>query len=199
MSPLCSSFNVLMEISSAVAMFYLVRLWITRIRRKRWNNIVEDLADALPSERLCLWFIPACMLNSHGWPQWDIWIVPFFIFAALSASCSRWMLCGLLLGTAAFLKGQILIVAVFSRSGPAFPKAAWPGCVSPLGRRFRRRCQPMAAEGIRPLRLVIVDALLLAPIIWLTWKSSPRPHGPSSARSASWFLSAGISKARSPG
>jgi len=25
------------------------------------------------------------ILDAHGWPQWDVWILPFYLFAALAA------------------------------------------------------------------------------------------------------------------
>jgi hypothetical protein len=51
------------------------------------------------------------ILNAHGWPQWDVWILPFYIFAALAALKNRWFWCGCLLALGAMLKGQLLFVA----------------------------------------------------------------------------------------
>src|SRR5262249_10505380 len=35
---------------------------------------------------LLVWFNPMNLLDSHIWPQWDIWIIPVFLTAALFAS-----------------------------------------------------------------------------------------------------------------
>jgi len=51
------------------------------------------------------------ILDAHGWPQWDVWILPFYLFAALAALKNRWFWCGCLLALGAMLKGQLLFVA----------------------------------------------------------------------------------------
>jgi hypothetical protein len=53
------------------------------------------------------------ILDAHGWPQWDVWILPFYLFAALAALKNRWFWCGCLLAVGAMLKGQLLFVAPF--------------------------------------------------------------------------------------
>ena len=59
------------------------------------------------------WLEPSLILDAHAWPQWDVWCLPFFVFAALSASTGRWLRCGCLLALGAMFKGQLLIVAPF--------------------------------------------------------------------------------------
>jgi uncharacterized membrane protein (UPF0136 family) len=51
------------------------------------------------------------ILDAHGWPQWDVWILPFYLFAALTALKNRWFWCGCLLAFGAMFKGQLLFVA----------------------------------------------------------------------------------------
>ncbi len=53
------------------------------------------------------------ILDAHGWPQWDVWILPFYLFAAFVALKNRWFWCGCLLAAGAMLKGQLLFVAPF--------------------------------------------------------------------------------------
>jgi hypothetical protein len=53
------------------------------------------------------------ILDAHGWPQWDVWILPFYLFAALAALKNRWFRCGCLLAAGAMFKGQLLFVAPF--------------------------------------------------------------------------------------
>ena len=53
------------------------------------------------------------ILDAHGWPQWDVWILPFYLFAALVALKNRWFWCGCLLALGAMFKGQLLFVVPF--------------------------------------------------------------------------------------
>jgi len=65
-----------------------------------------------------VWLDPSLIFNAHVWPQWDCWILPWFVFAAWLASCGRWVPAGICLGIGTLFKGQILIAA------PVF--ALWP-------------------------------------------------------------------------
>src|SRR5205814_3504657 len=56
------------------------------------------------------------------WPQWDVWILPFYLFAALAALKNRWFCCGCLLAAGAMLKGQLLFVAPFFVLWPLWQK-----------------------------------------------------------------------------
>jgi len=108
-------FNSVMEFVSCIGVFLVVRLWLIRRARRteppgrlvvRWRENAIALTGAL-----LLWFNPAVLHNAHAWPQWDVWLVPFFIFAIFFASTERWTTAGVLLGVGAMLKGQILFVA----------------------------------------------------------------------------------------
>src|SRR5437764_5234729 len=68
------------------------------------------------------WLEPSMILDAHGWPQWDAWIVPFYLLAALAASTKRWFWCGCLLAAGAMLKGQLLFVAPFFVLWPLWQK-----------------------------------------------------------------------------
>jgi len=58
---------------------------------------------------MLVWLNPLILIDSHAWPQWDVWILPFFIAAALMASLNWWMLAGALLGVGCMFKGQLLL------------------------------------------------------------------------------------------
>ena len=60
---------------------------------------------------MLVWFDPMILIDSHAWPQWDVWILPFFIFAALLASLNWWVMAGMLFGIGCMLKGQMLLGA----------------------------------------------------------------------------------------
>jgi hypothetical protein len=68
------------------------------------------------------WFEPSMILDAHGWPQWDGWIVPFYLFAVLAAFKNRWFLCGCLLAAGAMFKGQLLFVGPFFVLWPMWQK-----------------------------------------------------------------------------
>jgi hypothetical protein len=112
-------FNLFCEALAALAMFLLVRHWVQRDDGRtvplfarglspEWHGCSRGLLAAA-----FVWLNPSIILTSHGWPQWDVWIIPLYLFAALCASTDRWFWCGCLLAAGAMLKGQLLIVAPF--------------------------------------------------------------------------------------
>lgn len=97
-------FNTACGLAAAAGAFALVH----HVLRGRgpWQRIVLALAAAL-----ALWFNPAVIWNAHAWPQWDLWCVPFFLWALWYARLDRWLLAGALIAVGAMFKGQVLIVA----------------------------------------------------------------------------------------
>ncbi|HUB27420.1 MAG TPA: hypothetical protein VL992_18485 [Tepidisphaeraceae bacterium] len=57
------------------------------------------------------WLSPAMMIDSHVWPQWDVWLLPFFTIAALLASLNCWLIAGWIIGIGCMFKGQLLFGA----------------------------------------------------------------------------------------
>ncbi len=125
-------FNTGCELVAAVGMFLLVAHW-RRVSQPRlklrdayvtwrgsgWDALARHgpwmvglLAGTL------LWFNPAIIVDAHAFPQWDVWILPFFLFACYAASRNAWVIAGALLALGAMFKGQGLLVA------PVI--AAWP-------------------------------------------------------------------------
>jgi hypothetical protein len=120
--------NLLCELLSAVAIFLLVRLCL-----ERQSSLTQSDSLRTPALRhrasICglaaasvAWLEPSMILDAHGWPQWDVWILPFYLFAALSALKNRWFVCGCLLATGAMFKGQLLFVAPFFVLWPLWQK-----------------------------------------------------------------------------
>ena len=111
--------NLFCELLSALAIFLLVHLCVRRASSSEWPGLLRRV----PTEHHALicslaaasvaWFEPSAILDAHGWPQWDIWIVPFYLFGVLAALKNRWFVCGCLLAVGAMLKGQLLLVAPF--------------------------------------------------------------------------------------
>jgi hypothetical protein len=119
--------NLLCELVSATAIFFLVRLcvrrssrahstWPTWLSREQRASICGLVAASVA------WLEPSMILDAHGWPQWDVWILPFYVFAGLAALKNRWFWCGCLLATGAMLKGQLLFVAPLFLLWPLWQK-----------------------------------------------------------------------------
>jgi len=121
--------NLFCELLSAVAIFFLVRLCVKPASNSDWRG----LPQRLPTENrawICglaaasvAWLEPSTILDAHGWPQWDIWIVPFYLFAVLAALKNRWLTTGCLLAAGAMFKGQLLFVAPFFVLWPLWEKS----------------------------------------------------------------------------
>ena len=69
---------------------------------------------------MLVWCNPLLLIDSHAWPQWDVWILPIFLFAALLASLNWWMLAGVLLGMGCMFKGQMLLAGPILILWPMF-------------------------------------------------------------------------------
>src|SRR5437764_10372191 len=109
--------NLLCELLSAVAIFLLVRFCV----QSSSSSTLAPLLNGFPQRNRAFvcglaaasvaWLEPSMILDAHGWPQWDVWILPFCLFAALAALKNRWFCCGCLLAAGAMFKGQLLFVA----------------------------------------------------------------------------------------
>jgi glycosyl transferase family 87 len=120
--------NLLCELLSAVAIFLLVRLCLERQPRTTQSGSLRSLALQHRASICGLaaasaaWLEPSMILDAHGWPQWDVWILPLYLFAAFAALKNRWFVCGCLLATGAMFKGQLLFVAPFFLLWPLWQK-----------------------------------------------------------------------------
>lgn len=108
-------FNTVMGLVASILMGVLV--W-QRMRRSQVDSLLSVSTGVLAG--LLLWFSPAVLINAHAWPQWDLWVLPFFIAAVLAASSRWWLTAGLMLSLGAMFKGQILMVAPLLALWPLF-------------------------------------------------------------------------------
>jgi hypothetical protein len=120
--------NLLCELLSAVAIFFLVRLCVERCSRTTRATLLPGLSLG-DRASICglaaasvAWLEPSMILDAHGWPQWDVWILPFYLVAALAALKNRWFVCGCLLAAGAMFKGQLLFVTPFFVLWPLWQK-----------------------------------------------------------------------------
>ena len=122
-------FNTALEFASALAAFLIVRHWIRRSWQSRlaltdpatqprpgpWVGLVRAMIAFI-----LVWFSPAMIISAHGWPSWDSWVVPFYLWAVLLCCWDRWFLAGIVLGIGAMFKGQQFFVGAMFILWPLF-------------------------------------------------------------------------------
>src|SRR5881398_101352 len=152
--------NLLCELLSAVAIFFLVRLCVQRCSRTTRASLLpglplRDRASICGLDAASVaWLEPSMILDAHGWPQWDVWILPFYLLAALAALKNRWFWCGCLLAAGAMLKGQLLFVTPFFLFWPMWQKR-WTSVLHVLA-------------GFTATAAVVVSPWLLrTPVAWV--------------------------------
>ncbi len=153
--------NLLCELLSAAAIFFLVRLCVQRSSRTTKSSLLPNL-PLQDRASICglaaasvAWLEPSMILDAHGWPQWDVWILPFYLFAALAALKNRWFLCGCLLAAGAMFKGQLLFVTPFF--------VLWP-----LWQKRWSRALRVLAGFTATAALIASPWLLRTPVSWIT-------------------------------
>jgi hypothetical protein len=175
--------NLICELVSAAAIFFLVRSCVLRSSRQHWGwprslSLAQRASICGLMAAGVAWLEPSMILDAHAWPQWDVWILPFYLFAALAAFKNRWFLCGCLLGAGAMLKGQLLFVAPFFLLWPLWQKkwtgalcvlagftATWAIIVSPWLLRTRMAWLAFAVVAVVSL-LLVVRYKLPHPGVW---------------------------------
>jgi hypothetical protein len=97
-----------MEIAATVLAMVLVVQWRRKAHPGRpWYEVPSTIALAACAGA-AVWLHPALIWNTHGWPQWDAWLLPFFLLAAVCATAGWWTTAGASIAIGAMLKGQIL-------------------------------------------------------------------------------------------
>ncbi|MGI8890350.1 MAG: hypothetical protein ACR2G0_06140 [Chthoniobacterales bacterium] len=151
--------NLVAELLTAAGIFILVRLGVRRASGATDSGLLHRLP---PNERgwICgllaasvAWLEPSLILDAHAWPQWDCWILPFYLFAALSALKRRWFWCGCLLALGGMLKGQLLFVTPFFLFWPLWQKR-WA------------RAGHVLAGFVSTAALIVSPWLLRSPMDW---------------------------------
>jgi hypothetical protein len=153
--------NLFCEVISAAAVFFLVRLCVRRSLHAHsswpgWLSQEHRATICGLAAASVAWLEPSMILNAHGWPQWDVWILPFYVFAALIALKNRWFWCGCLLALGAMLKGQLLFVAPFFFVWPLWQKR-WMNALRVL------------AGFIAGAALIVSPWLLRTPSAWVAF------------------------------
>ena len=142
-------FNNAMEMVACIGLFFLSRHWVIRGDKRfgsacpagMWGAIIRPFRGCFAGiiAMLLFWFAPAIILSTHGWPTWDEWIIPFFVWAIYLACIDWWFLAGLVIATGAMFKGQQFFVAPIVRSLAVDAGAMAIG--ASLGRGARTGCR----------------------------------------------------------
>jgi hypothetical protein len=153
--------NLICELVSAVAIFFLVRLCMRRslhghLTWPAWLSREHRASICGLAAASVAWLEPSMIFDAHGWPQWDVWILPFYLFAALAALKNRWFWCGCLLALGAMLKGQLLFVAPFFIIWPLWQKR-WMNAMRVL------------AGSTATAALIVSPWLLRSPGAWIAF------------------------------
>src|SRR5262245_15420340 len=153
--------NLFCELLSAAAVFFIVRLCVQRSLHAHstcpgWLSQDHRATICGLAAASVAWLEPSMILDAHGWPQWDVWILPFYLFAALAALKNRWFWCGCLLALGAMLKGQLLFVA------PLF--VLWP-----LWQKRGLSALRVVAGFTATAALIVSPWLLRTPSAWIAF------------------------------
>ncbi len=178
--------NTIMAGFTAVVVFLLIRHWVLRAGTKegpspvvrllnhtRWKRADVPRGTTEPASdiriikawalgavgALLVWFEPNILLESHIWPQWDLWIVPFYLLAVFLCSTGWWYCAGLSLGVGVMMKGQLFFGLPVLLMWPLFD--AKPGnavrLLSGFGTAFLLVASPwllQTSAGVRYVALV---------------------------------------------
>jgi hypothetical protein len=168
--------NTICEFITAVGIFLLVRLCVSRASGATDSGLLHRLPAAERGWDCGLlaasvaWLEPSLILDAHAWPQWDSWILPFYLFAALAALTRRWFWCGSLLALGALLKGQLLFVTPFFIFWPLWQKR-WARAGRALAgffATFALVVSPWILRGAAAWTTVAAAALIAGAILWRT-------------------------------
>ncbi|HEX2971573.1 MAG TPA: hypothetical protein VHP11_04540, partial [Tepidisphaeraceae bacterium] len=126
-------FNTVLEFLAAVAALLIVRHWIWRTgppipQPTIWDRLFRG-GFRYTLAFLLVWFNIGMIVSAHGWPSWDMWVVPFFLWTVLLCCWEKWFLAGVCLGVGVMFKGQQLAVL------PVF--VLWPIFAGQPGRALR--------------------------------------------------------------
>lgn len=117
--------NSACELLAALGAFLLVRHWVWRGTLAtrplfRWRSQIPLTTESEPVPTrawvlglvaaILIWFCPATLFDAHVWPQWDVWLLPSFFFAAWLCSIQWWFTAGLLIPFGILMKGQLTMV-----------------------------------------------------------------------------------------
>ncbi len=142
------------------------RTFINFVRRRTPQPGLADDAPLLTNVRTdkawmlgilaaaIFWFNPNIIQSAHTWVQYDVWVIPFFVWALYFASLDLFVLAGVAIAIGSLLKGQELFGGVMFILWPLF--ALWP-----------RRAADVLFGAIATFALGAMPFMLHSPLDWL--------------------------------
>lgn len=100
--------HALIEVLGAVGVMWLAWLWHRRARPHAWHGYSSAVAAAAGA---LFWLNPALILNAHGWPSWEAWLVAAFVWSVLLTSLGCWQAAGWVIGAGAMMHGLAWLAA----------------------------------------------------------------------------------------
>ncbi len=147
---------------------------------------ISSLYGAVPAliGALLFWFNPAVVLSSHGWPTWDMWVIPFYIWGILLAVWDFWFIAGVVIAIGAMFKGQQFFVAPIFLAWPLLQGRVGPPVRWAIGLLFGIGLlaapwlvsyKPMVGEQLPRILdhtaiAWVVGTVLAAALMWLGWR-----------------------------
>jgi hypothetical protein len=104
--------NTIAELLAATLAFFVVRQVLAR-EGDPWRNWLGLAAGLL------IWWNSAVLFD-WLWPQWDSWVLPFYLLAGWLALSRRWLFAGLCVGVGMTFKGQVVCTAALFALWPLF-------------------------------------------------------------------------------
>ena len=103
-------FNTACELAVAIGLLVLAWDWTRRDAVGRAPAGRRALYGVWPAVLafVLAWLNPAVLISAHGRPTWDVWVLPFFIWAVAFAGRGFWLTAGCVVGVGAMFKGQQL-------------------------------------------------------------------------------------------
>lgn len=103
-------FNTACELAAAIGLLVLAWDWTRRDPSGRASGARRMLYGVWPAvvAFALAWLNPAVLISAHGRPTWDVWVLPFFIWAVVFAGRGWWLTAGCVVGVGAMFKGQQL-------------------------------------------------------------------------------------------
>jgi len=165
--------EVLPSVDAWAAIVVLVMALVTGVRRLPGGH--RAWASGAVAA-LLVWFNAPLILEAHAWPQWDGWLVPVYLLAALLISLGWGFTAGAVLVVGAMMKGQILLVAPVLLLWPLFA-----GRFAVAARAFTGFATCAAALGSiwlvpSPTAWAWVGCVMLAPAAAIPWITARRPR-----------------------